>query len=77
MPDVVSALLSMLSALFRSQLSVRIENFALRHQLVIYQLTVRRSSIRPENRILWSGPSRRWANSRNNWLQMQEAIEWP
>ena len=52
MSVAVSAFLSMLSALCRSQLSLRIENFALRHQLAIYQRTVKGLSIRPENPIL-------------------------
>ena len=54
MPAVVYAFLSTLGALFRSQLSLRVENVALRHQLAIYQRTVKRPSIRPEDRILWS-----------------------
>jgi hypothetical protein len=54
MPAVVYAFLSTLGALFRSQLSLRVENVALRHQLAIYQRTVKRPSIRPEPRILWS-----------------------
>ncbi len=65
MPPVVYALLSILGALFRSQLSVRIENVALRHQLSIYRRTVRRPIIRPEDRILWSLLSRCWAKWRD------------
>ena len=52
MSVAVSAFLSMLSALCRSQLSVRIEDLALRHPLAIYQRTVKGLSIRPENPIL-------------------------
>jgi hypothetical protein len=65
MPPVVYAFLSTLGVLFRSQLSVRIENVALRHQLSIYRRTVRRPIIRPEDRILWSLLSRCWANWRD------------
>ena len=65
MSPVVYALLSILGALFRSQLSVRIENVALRHQLSIYRRTVRRPIIRPEDRILWSLLSRCWAKWRD------------
>ena len=36
MPPVVYAFLSMLGVLFRSQLHLRAENVALRHQLAIY-----------------------------------------
>jgi hypothetical protein len=65
MPPVVYALLSILGALFRSQLSVRIENVALRHQLSIYRRTVRRPIIRPEDRIVWCLLSRCWAKWRD------------
>jgi hypothetical protein len=65
MPAVVYAFLSTLGTLFRSQLSLRVENVALRHQLAtIYQRTVKRPSIRPADRILWSWLSRRWAKWR-------------
>jgi hypothetical protein len=40
MPAVVYAFLSTLGTLFRSQLSLRVENVALRHQLANYQRTV-------------------------------------
>ncbi len=60
MPTVVYAFLRTLGTLFRSQLSLRVENVALRHQLAIYQRTVKRPSIRPADRILWSWLSRRW-----------------
>ena len=62
MPPVVYAILSALGALFRSQRSLRVENIALRHQLAIYQRTVKRPRIRPEDRILWSWLSRHWAS---------------
>src|SRR5450759_1876921 len=64
MPPVIYAFLSMLGVLFRSQLSLRVENVALRHQLAIYRRTVKRPIIRPEDRILWSCLSRRWARWR-------------
>jgi len=58
MPPLVYAILSALGALFRSQCSLRVENVALRHQLAVYQRTVRRPRIRPEDRIAWSWLSR-------------------
>src|ERR1700675_851132 len=64
MPAVVYAFLSTLRTLFRSQLSLRVENVTLRHQLAIYQRTVKRPSIRPADRILWCWLSRRWARWR-------------
>ena len=65
MSPVVYAFLSMLGVLFRTQVHLRAENVALRHQLAIYQRTVRLPIIRPEDRILWSWLSRRWARWRD------------
>jgi hypothetical protein len=78
MPAVVYAFLSMLGALFRSQLSLRVENVALRHQLAIYQRIVKRPSIRPGDRILWSWLSRRWARWREVlvFVQPETVIAW-
>ena len=78
MPPVVYAILSALGALFRSQRSLRVENIALRHQLAIYQRTVKRPRIRPEDRIFWSWLSRHWAPWREVLVFVQPAtvIAW-
>ncbi len=78
MPAVVYAFLSTLGTLFRSQLSLRVENVALRHQLAIYQRTVKRASIRPADRILWSWLSRRWARWREVlvFVEPETVIAW-
>ena len=78
MPAVVYAFLSTLGTLFRSQLSLRVENVALRHQLAIYQCTVKRPSIRPADRILWCWLSRRWARWREVlvFVQPETVIAW-
>ena len=78
MPPVVYAILSALGALFRSQRSLRVENMALRHQLAIYQRTVKRPRIRPEDRIVWSWLSRHWAPWRELLVFVQPAtvIAW-
>ena len=78
MPPVVYAFLKVLGVLFRSQVSIRAENVALRHQLAIYQRTVKRPIIRPEDRILWSWLSRCWAGWREVLVFVQPAtvIAW-
>src|ERR1700675_376443 len=78
MPAVVYAFLSTLRTLFRSQLSLRVENVTLRHQLAIYQRTVKRPSIRPADRILWCWLSRRWARWREVlvFVQPETVIAW-
>ena len=78
MPPVVYAFLSALGALFRSQRSLRVEKIALRRQLAIYQRTVRRPRIGPEDRILWCWLSRHWAPWRELLVFVQPAtvIAW-
>ena len=78
MPAVVYAFLSTLGALFRSQLSIRVENVALRHQLAIYQRTVKRPRIRPADRLFWSWLSLRWTGWREALVIVQPAtvIAW-
>jgi hypothetical protein len=61
MRAVVYAFLSTLGTLFRSQLLLQVEIVALRHQLAVYQRSVRRPLLRPPDRVLWSWLSRHWA----------------
>jgi putative transposase len=65
-------------SLFRSERSLRVENIALPHQLAIYQRTVKRPRIGPEDRILWSWLSRRWARWREVlvFVQPETVIAW-
>ena len=61
MVAVLSALLAGFATNFRSRLALQLEILALRHQLAIYQRTVKRPRIRPGDRMVWSWLSRRWA----------------
>ena len=45
---------------FRSHESLRLENMALRHQLAVYQRTVKRPKLRPADRLFWAWLSRLW-----------------
>jgi putative transposase len=51
---VVSALLAFVVALFRSRRSMQLEILALRHQLAVYQRSIRRPRIQPADRFLWA-----------------------
>jgi putative transposase len=64
MQPIVRALITFMATLFRSRLSLRLEIVALRHQLTVYQRSVRRPRIRPADRILWSWISRHWSRWR-------------
>jgi hypothetical protein len=54
MRAVLSAVLATVATLFRSHLALRLEILAPRHQLAIYQRTVKRPRIRPADRVFWS-----------------------
>jgi hypothetical protein len=47
MPSVFSVLIAYVLSHFRSRASLRLENMALRHQLAVYQHTVKRPKLRP------------------------------
>ena len=64
MGAILSALLAGFPALFRARSALQLEILALRHQMAIYQRTVRRPNIRPGDRVLWSLFSRQWARWR-------------
>jgi putative transposase len=60
LPPVVSALIAFIATLFRSNMALRLENFALRHQLAVYKQTVHRPRLRPTDRLFWAWLSRLW-----------------
>jgi putative transposase len=60
MPCVFSALMAYALAHFRSHKSLRLENMALRHQLAVYQQTIKRPKLRPSDRLFWGWLSRLW-----------------
>src|SRR5216683_3512921 len=78
MRAVVYAFLSTLGTLFRSRLSLQVEIVALRHQLAVYQRSVRRPLLRPADRVLWSWLSRHWATWREAlvFVQPETVIAW-
>jgi len=78
MGAVLSALLAGLATIFRSRRALQLEILALRHQLAICQRTVKRPSIRPEDRILWSWLSRRRASWREVlvFVQPETVVAW-
>ena len=60
MLSVFSALMAYVVSHFRSHDSLRLENMALRHQLAVYQHTVKRPKLRPSDRLFWAWLSRLW-----------------
>jgi hypothetical protein len=61
LPPVITALLAFVTAFFRSQASLRLENLALRHQIAVYKQTVHRPRLCPSDRVFWLWLSRLWS----------------
>ena len=61
MLPVISASLAFAVGLFRSRASLSLEHLALRHQLAIYQQTVRRPRLHATDRLCWAWLSRLWS----------------
>ena len=71
MRSVFSALMAYVVSRFRSHQSLRLENMALRHQLTVYQHTVKRPKLQPADRLFWVWLSRLWAG----WHQALEFVQ--
>jgi putative transposase len=78
MQSVFSALLTYIVSHLRSHQSLRLENMALRHQLAVYQHTVKRPKLRPADRLFWSWLSRLWSDWQEAlaFVQPRTVIAW-
>ena len=78
MGSVFSALMAYVVSRFRSQDALRLENMALRHQLAVYQRTVKRPKLRPADRLFWSWLSRLWTGWQHAlaFVQPRTVIAW-
>ena len=78
MRTVIPALLTFVSSTLHTRASMQIEILALRHQLGVYQRSVRRPRVRPTDRILWAWLSRIWSGWRQALfiVQPRTVIAW-
>lgn len=53
------------AAMFRSHVALQAENLALRHQLGVYQRSVKRPTVRPADRVLWRVLAKVWTGCGN------------
>lgn len=58
---ILHALLAFSVALFRTRCAMQLEILALRHQLAVYQRSIRRPRIQPVDRLLWAWLARLWS----------------
>jgi hypothetical protein len=61
MPPVVSALLALVSSLWRSRWALHLHVLALQHQVAVSKQTVRRPRLSPTDRVFWSWLSWLWS----------------
>ena len=61
MSSLFLPLFRIFAAIFKSRIRLQTENLALRHQLCVFQRSVKRPKIRPADRVLWSFLSRVWS----------------
>ena len=73
MMPIGRALLAFLASLFRSRLSLQVEIVALRHQLTIYERSIRRPRVRLADRLVWAWLTRGWARGREVLVFVQPA----
>ncbi len=73
MTPIIRALLAFLVSLLRSRRSLSLQIWALRHQLAVYQRSIRRPQIRPSDWLLWTGLARGWARWRELLVFVQPA----
>ena len=78
MCPIISALLACVAGLFRSRASLCLEYLALRHQLAVYQQTVRRPRLHLTDRLFWAWLSRLWPGWRDAlaFVQPRTVIAW-
>lgn len=60
MIEFIKLCVGFLAAMFRSRAALQAENLALRHQLCVYQRSVKRPRVKPYDRLLWSLLARAW-----------------
>ena len=65
MSEFIRLCAGLLAALFRSRAGLQAENLALRHQLCVYQRSVKRPKVKPADRIMWSLLAKAWAGWRD------------
>jgi putative transposase len=78
MLPVISTLLACVVGLFRSRTSLCLEHLALRHQLAIYQQTIRRPRLHATDRLFWAWLSRLWSACQDAlaFVQPRTVIAW-
>ena len=62
MREVALLALACIASVFKSRAALYAENLALRHQLCVFQRSVKRAKVKPADRLLWSILAKVWGN---------------
>ena len=65
MTELIQLCMGFLAAALKSRVGLQAENLALRHQLCVYQRSVKRPKVKPADRILWSLLAKAWTGWRD------------
>ena len=78
MTPLIRAVLAFVVSLIRSRVSLQLEILALRHQLTVYQRSIRRPRVRLSDRIFWSWLARHWTKWREVlvFVQLAPGLAW-
>ena len=78
MLSVISAARAYLASWFQSRHAMQLEILALRHQLAVYQNSVKRPPLRPADRFFWSCFSRLWSGWQHTleFVQPRTVLAW-
>lgn len=78
MIELIRLFVCFLAAMFRSRAALQAENLALRHQLLVYQRSIKRPKVQPADRILWSLLARAWKGWKEAlvFVKPQTVIRW-
>jgi len=78
MSSVISAALAYLTTWFQSRHAMQLEILALRHQLAVYQNSVKRPPLKPADRFFWAWFSRLWSGWQHTleFVQPRTVLAW-
>ena len=65
MGDFIRLRGSLPATTFRARAALQTENLALRHQLCVYQRSIKKPKVQPADRILWCVLARAWTGWRD------------
>lgn len=78
MLELIRPCLGLLLSAFKFRVALQAENLALRHQLCVYQRSIKRPNVQPADRVLWSLLARVWTGWKDAliFVKQDTVIRW-